>query len=60
VAYCVCAELGLDTGQYSFAYVTGWSGKDAVASVKAAGTRIQHATAAILDGIAAYRPMVTA
>jgi len=25
VAYIVCAALGLDTGKYSFAYVTRWS-----------------------------------
>jgi DNA primase len=26
VAYVVCGALGLDTGDYSFAYVAGWSG----------------------------------
>jgi len=26
VAYIVCAALGLDTGDYSFAYVARWSG----------------------------------
>ena len=55
VAYCVCAELGVDTSQYTFAYVTGWAGKEAVEVLRGAGSRIQHATAAILDGIAAVR-----
>jgi antirestriction protein ArdC len=26
VAYVVCSELGLDSGQYSFGYVAGWAG----------------------------------
>ena len=29
VAYCVCSALGLDTSDYSFPYIAGWSsGKD--------------------------------
>ncbi|MCC8121049.1 MAG: hypothetical protein LIO42_03480, partial [Oscillospiraceae bacterium] len=25
VAFCVCAHLGIDTSEYSFGYVAGWS-----------------------------------
>lgn len=57
VAYCVCAELGLDTSTYSFAYVTGWYGKDALEALKSCGKRIQHATAAILDAVALVAPL---
>ncbi len=28
VAYVVCSYLGIDTGDYSFAYVDGWSSRD--------------------------------
>ncbi len=29
VAYCVCSSFGLDTSDYSFPYIAGWSsGKD--------------------------------
>lgn len=28
IAYIVCSHLGIDTSNYSFSYITGWSGND--------------------------------
>lgn len=35
VAYCVCQMLGLDTADYSFGYVAGWSGDKNVRELSA-------------------------
>jgi N-terminal domain of anti-restriction factor ArdC/IrrE N-terminal-like domain len=50
-AYVVCRSLGVDTAAYSFGYVASWAGdgERAVAGIKASGSRIQGAAAAILD-----------
>jgi len=50
-AYVVCQALGLDTSQYSFGYIAGWSGKDAIETLKACGQRIQKAADTILSAI---------
>jgi antirestriction protein ArdC len=50
-AYVVCHHLGLDSGSYTFGYVATWAGggDEAVAGIRASGSRIQGAAAAILD-----------
>jgi IrrE N-terminal-like domain len=50
VAYVVCANLGLDTGGYSFGYVAVWAGggSEALAAIKSSGARIQRAGDVIL------------
>lgn len=53
VAYCVSAELGLDSSSYSFNYILHWTGKEGLETLKHCGQRIQKATAAILDAVAA-------
>ena len=35
VAYVVCEHYGLDTGDYSFAYIAGWSRDREVPELKA-------------------------
>jgi hypothetical protein len=52
-AYMVCRTLGFDTGDYTFGYVACWAGggPEAVARIKASGTRIQRAAAVILDAL---------
>ncbi|MGH7639460.1 MAG: ArdC-like ssDNA-binding domain-containing protein [Candidatus Dormibacteria bacterium] len=43
VAYLVCQQLGIDSAEYSFGYITVWAGKDpeaARAAVRKAGGRI--------------------
>lgn len=53
VAFVVLNALGLDSGGYSFAYVTGWmDGTDeAIAQLKASANRIQMAAKTILDWV---------
>lgn len=52
VAYCVCAELGLDSSDYSFGYVATWSGgsQEARRGITASAQRIQKAAQQILGG----------
>ena len=54
VAYVVCMELDLDSGTYSFGYVSAWAGggDEAIAGIKASGARIQKAAHTILDLLA--------
>ena len=48
VAYVVCGALGLDTGDYSFAYVAGWSGGVAE-QIKDTAERVIDCARHILD-----------
>ncbi|MCL6633768.1 MAG: ArdC family protein [Alicyclobacillus herbarius] len=50
-AFVVAHALGLDTSDYSFGYIAGWSGKEAVNALKACGTRIQQAADRILRAL---------
>ncbi|MCF8568411.1 ImmA/IrrE family metallo-endopeptidase [Alicyclobacillus tolerans] len=52
-AFVVASALGFDTADYSFGYIVGWRGEEAVKTLKACGTRIQRAADAILI---AFRP----
>ncbi len=51
VAFVVCDVLGIDAGEWSFGYIAGWSvgGDEAIAAIKAAGTRIQRTAERILS-----------
>jgi antirestriction protein ArdC len=53
VAYLVCQALGIDSTEYSFGYVATWAGggDQAIATLKASGTRIQKTAAAIVEGL---------
>ncbi len=59
VAFVVCRSLGLDTGGYSFGYVTHWAGgsEAALAGLRASGERIQRAAADILARASAGDPV---
>jgi antirestriction protein ArdC len=50
VAYCVCADLGIDTSEYSFGYVATWAGgsQEARRQITASAQRIQKAAQLIL------------
>ncbi len=50
VAYIVCDALGLDTGDYSFAYVARWSG-GAAELIKETGERVIRCAKQILEGM---------
>jgi hypothetical protein len=62
VAYVTCRALGMETGEYSFGYVLGWSGcsKDALKGIKASTGRIQRAVAAVLKTFEVEEPVVEA
>lgn len=53
VAYVVCSDLGIDSGEYSFGYVAGWAGGGDAASkaISASAQRIQQAAHGILDAL---------
>lgn len=51
VAYVVCQHFGIDTSDYSFGYVAGWShGKD-LSQLKASLELIRNTAAELIDGI---------
>jgi antirestriction protein ArdC len=51
VAYVVCSEIGLDSGQYSFGYVAGWAGGGDAASkmISSSAQRINRAARQIMS-----------
>jgi antirestriction protein ArdC len=53
VAFAVCASLGIDSGEYSFGYVSTWAGggDEAIAGIRAAGSRIQRTADDIITRI---------
>jgi len=62
IAYVTCRALGMETGEYSFGYVVGWSGggEDALQGIKASTGRIQRAVAAVLKTFEVEEPVVEA
>lgn len=51
VAFAVCSHYGLDTSDYSFAYIAGWSGGKAVPELKSSMGRIRAETTALIEQI---------
>lgn len=51
VAYVVCQYFGIDTSDYSFAYVAGWSKDQELSDLKASLNTIQKTAGKIIDGI---------
>lgn len=51
VAYVVCQYLGIDTSDYSFAYVESWSRDQELSDLKASLNVIQKTAGKIIDGI---------
>jgi hypothetical protein len=51
IAYIVCQNFGIDSGDYSFGYVASWGGGSdgAISAIKSSCGRIQRTAAAILD-----------
>ena len=54
VAYTVCQHYGLDTSDYSFGYVAGWSSGRELAELKASLETIRATAAEIIDSIDAH------
>ncbi len=53
VAFVVCKHFGIDTSDYSFGYVAGWSSGKELDELKASLDRIKNTAAQIIDTIEA-------
>ena len=51
VAYVVCQHFGIDTADYSFGYVAGWSHGKNLSQLKASLELIRNTAAGLIDGI---------
>ena len=51
VAYVVCQNLGIDTADYSFGYIAGWSANKELSELKASLAFIRSQAAEIIDSI---------
>lgn len=51
IAYVVCQHFGIDTSEYSFPYVTGWSRGKELNELKASLDCISKTAAEMIDGI---------
>lgn len=51
MAYVVCQHFGIDTSDYSFAYVTSWSSGKELDELKASLECIRTTAAALIDRI---------
>lgn len=51
IAYVVCQHFGIDTSDYSFPYVTGWSRGNEMNELKASLECISKTAAEMIDGI---------
>lgn len=51
IAYVVCQHFGIDTSDYSFPYVTGWSSGKELDELKASLDCISKTAAEMIDGI---------
>lgn len=55
VAYIVCNHLGIDTSDYTFGYVAGWSKNKALPELKASLDVIRSTAAAMIDAVSPKR-----
>ena len=51
VAYAVCQHYGLDTSDYSFGYIAGWSSGKELAELKGSLETIRNTAASLIDTI---------
>lgn len=51
VAYCVCSSLGLDTSDYSFPYIAGWSSDKNIKELKMSMDTIRHTAGDMIDAL---------
>jgi len=58
IAYVVCQHFGIDTSDYSFAYVTGWSRDKELPELKASLDCISTTAAEIIDALEAACPAI--
>lgn len=53
VAYTVCQHFGIDTSDYSFCYIAGWSGGKEMTELKTSLDTIRRTTSELISGIEA-------
>ena len=51
IAYTICQHYGLDSSDYSFSYVAGWSSGKEIKELKASLERIRSAADEMITGI---------
>ncbi len=51
VAFSVCSHFGIDTSEYTFPYVTAWSGKKDLAALRDSMDTIKSTASALIDNI---------
>jgi len=56
VAYVVCQHFGVDTSDYSFGYIAGWSKGKELAELKSSLNLIRDTAAELIDGIEGREP----
>ncbi|MFD1676087.1 ArdC-like ssDNA-binding domain-containing protein [Alicyclobacillus fodiniaquatilis] len=56
VAFVVAQSLGFDTSTYTFGYIAGWNGEDAVERLRKSAIRIQNAADQILSALENSKP----
>ena len=56
VAYVVCQHFGIDTSDYSFGYVAGWSKGKELDELKASLDTIRSCAASLIDAIESKCP----
>lgn len=54
VAYAVCSYLGLDSSEYSFGYIAGWSANKSLQELQDKMTLIKDTTGTIIDKLDDY------
>lgn len=54
VAYTICKHFGIDTSDYSFAYIAGWSHGKETPELKASLTRIRNAANEMITDISGH------
>lgn len=59
IAYVVCQHFGIDTSDYSFPYVTGWSRGKELDELKSSLDCISKTAAEMIDGIEKHCPEIT-
>ena len=58
IAYVVCQHFGIDTSDYSFAYVTGWSRGRELPELKASLDCISKTAAEMIDALEVACPAI--
>lgn len=51
VAYCVCSSLGLNTSDYSFPYIAGWSSDKNMKELKMSMDTIRHTVGEMIEAL---------